>query len=237
MCIDSCEIQFETNASYCRNAFIRPTFISANYWCHNWRSCFWIFQISLFIAEHLYNFIQLFSCKLLGNLVWLPSIFVFLHIICIIISSPLFDAAKNMKFSFSLVIFKWESDTMTSNIAHFCCLLLWLLIFWANIFTLYVLFTLLMCLWKKQVPLVMVVVVVIVIISHLFSLVSLEPSNLGNTSNQQPHSTAYYFLSFLRLFIWCRIALGLCIMLSSLVTLCVWRKAIRSHHTPIETFQ
>lgn len=39
-------------------------------------------------------------------------------------------------------------------------------------------------------------VVVAVIISHLFSLVSLEPSNLANKNNQQSYSTAYCFLSF-----------------------------------------
>lgn len=110
----------------------------------------------------------------------------------------------------------------------FCCFMLWLLIFWAHIFTLYGIRY--WCGYGKKSSTCRAVVAVI--ISHLFSLVSLEPSNLANKSNQQLHSTAYCFLSFDFPFNF--ITSGPCIIRSSLMTLCIWRAPW--NHQPPHTY-
>lgn len=46
--------QFESNASYCRSALIRPMFISAIWWYRNWRFCFWILNICTFSFNYFH---------------------------------------------------------------------------------------------------------------------------------------------------------------------------------------
>lgn len=115
------------------------------------------------------------------------------YTLCIIISSLISRRCKYyMKFSFSFGIFQIPWLRILPH--FFGCLMLWTLIFFSPFYGIRYWCG---CGTKKKSSTCRVVVAVIVIILHLFSLVSLEPSNSGNKSNKQPHSTAYYFLSFI----------------------------------------